>query len=205
MTSSILRICRKIRYGEPIIVVSGLPRSGTSMTMKMLEAGGMHIVTDEIRTADEDNPKGYFELERIKNLEKDEDKSWLAESRGKAVKIISFLLKDLPKTNNYKVLFMNRHIDEVLASQAKMLARRGESSETGDGKMRELYENHLWKVKYLIKHQTHLETLDINYKEVLENPRLEAKRIAEFTGLDLDVDKMAGAVDEQLYRNRAAD
>jgi hypothetical protein len=201
--SSIQRIYRRIRYGNPIVVVSGLPRSGTSMTMKMLEAGGMQIVTDEIRTADEDNPKGYFELERIKNLEKEDDKSWLAESRGKAIKIISFLLKDLPKTNNYKVLFMNRHIDEVLASQTKMLARRGEGSETGDDKMRELYENHLWKVKHLIKHQIHLEALDINYKEVLENPRVEAKRIVEFTGLNLDVDKMTGVVDEKLYRNRA--
>ena len=203
MTTAIRRICRRVRWGEPIIVVSGLPRSGTSMTMKMLEAGGTKIVTDEIRTADEDNPKGYFELEQVKSLGKDKDKSWLAEARGKAVKIISFLLKDLPKTNNYKILFMNRHFDEVLASQAKMLARRGENSETSDEKMRELYENHLWKVKYLIKHQPHLEALDINYKEVLENPRGEAKRIADFTGLDLDMDKMAGMVDDQLYRNRA--
>lgn len=204
MASSIQRFYRNIRYGEPIIVVSGLPRSGTSMTMKMLEAGGVAIVTDEIRSADEDNPKGYFELERVKDLEKDADKSWLAEARGKAVKIISFLLKDLPKDNNYKVLFMNRHIDEVLASQAKMLTRRGETSETSDGKMRELYENHLWKVRYLIKNQPYLETLNINYKDVLENPGAQAKRIAEFTGLDLDVNKMAGVVDGELYRNRAS-
>jgi hypothetical protein len=202
--SSIQRFYRKIRYGEPIVVVSGLPRSGTSMTMKMLEAGGMTIVTDEIRTADEDNPKGYFELERVKDLEKETDKSWLAESRGKAIKIISFLLKDLPETNNYRILFMHRHIDEVLASQAKMLVRRGEKSETSDEKMRELYENHLWKVKYLIKHNPYLETLNINYKDVLEDPGTQAKRIVEFTGLGLDAAKMAGVVDAQLYRNRAA-
>jgi hypothetical protein len=175
------------------------------MTMKMLQAAGMSIVTDEIRSADEDNPKGYFELERVKGLEKDEDKSWLEEARGKAIKIISFLLKDLPVTNNYKVLFMNRHLEEVLASQSKMLARRGESSEANDEKMRELYENHLWKVRYLMKHQPHLQALDIHYREVLANPRAEAERIARFIGLDLDADKMASTVDEQLYRNRADD
>jgi hypothetical protein len=201
--SSIQRFYRKIRYGEPIVVVSGLPRSGTSMTMKMLEAGGMILVTDEIRTADEDNPKGYFELERVKDLEKETDKSWLAESRGKAIKIISFLLKDLPETNNYRILFMHRHIDEVLASQAKMLERRGEKSETSDAKMRELYESHLWKVKYLIQHNPYLETLNLNYKDVLEDPGTQAKRIVEFTGLGLDATKMAGVVDAQLYRNRA--
>jgi hypothetical protein len=203
MTSSVDRFFRRIRYGQPIIVVSGLPRSGTSMAMKMLDAGGLAIVTDAVRTADEDNPKGYFELERVKDLDKGKDKSWLVEARGKAIKIISFLLKDLPADLNYKILFMNRHIDEVLASQAKMLARRGETSETDDDKMREVYENHLWKVKYMIEHQPHLEAIYINYRDVLENPRGEAKRIAAFAGLGLDVDKMAGAVDEQLYRNRA--
>jgi hypothetical protein len=194
---------RRIRYGKPIIVVSGLPRSGTSMAMKMLEAGGVEIVTDELRTADEDNPKGYFELERVKDLEKDHDKAWLEELRGRAVKIISFLLKDLPKSNNYKILFMHRNMEEILASQAKMLVRRGEESKTDDDKMREYYQNHLWKVKYLLNHQTHLDALGIHYNDVLEKPLEEAKKIVAFTGLDLDVKKMVGVVDEQLYRNRA--
>jgi hypothetical protein len=193
---------RKIKYGEPIIVVSGLPRSGTSMTMKMLQAGGVEVVTDELRVADEDNPKGYFELERIKDLEKEEDTSWLAEARGKAVKIISFLLKELPPTNNYKVLFMNRNLDEILASQAKMLARRGQHSETSDEKMKELWENHLWKVKYQFKNQPHFEAIEIHYKQVLEDPLNQAENIARFISGGLDVEKMAGVVDEQLYRNR---
>ena len=200
--STLRRIYRKIRYGEPIIIVSGLPRSGTSMTMKMLEAGGMRLVTDEIRTADEDNPKGYFEMERVKDLAKEQDKTYLAETRGKAVKIISYLLKDLPRNNNYKILFMHRNLQEVLASQAKMLARREETTETGDEKMIELYENHLWRVKYLLDHHPHLEHIDINYKEVLENPAKQSLRIRNFIGQDLNVEKMAAVVDEQLYRNR---
>ena len=200
--SSLRRIYRKIRYGEPIIIVSGLPRSGTSMTMKMLQAGGMRLVTDAIRTADEDNPKGYFEMERVKDLAKEQDKTYLAETRGKAVKIISYLLKDLPRNNNYKILFMHRNLQEVLASQAKMLTRREETTETGDEKMIELYENHLWRVKYLLDHHPHLEHIDINYKEVLENPAKQSLRIRNFIGQDLNVEKMAAVVDEALYRNR---
>lgn len=200
--SSLRRIYRKIRYGEPIIIVSGLPRSGTSMTMKMLQAGGMRLVTDAIRTADEDNPKGYFEMERVKDLAKEQDKTYLAETRGKAVKIISYLLKDLPRNNNYRILFMHRNLQEVLASQAKMLARREETSETSDNKMIELYKDHLWRVKYLLDHHPHLEHIDINYKEVLENPAKQSLRIRNFIGQDLNAEKMAGVVDGALYRNR---
>ncbi len=116
---------RRLRFGKPIVVVSGLPRSGTSMTMKMLEAGGVPIVTDGKRTADESNPKGYFEFEPVMRLHEDPDKRWLVEARGKAVKIISFLLASLPETHNYKVIFMHRDLYEVMASQSKMLEQRG--------------------------------------------------------------------------------
>src|SRR5437764_15261399 len=122
---SLPHLFRRLRYGAPIIVVSGLPRSGTSMAMKMLDAGGVGIVTDGVRTADESNPKGYYEFEPVKELDKNGDLSWLPGARGKAVKIISFLLTYLPDTFDYQVLFMNRDIDEVLASQNKMIAARG--------------------------------------------------------------------------------
>ncbi len=193
---------RRLRYGDPIIVVSGLPRSGTSMAMKVLEAGGLTMVVDGIRTADEDNPKGYYEDERVKDLGDMDDKSWLAASKGKAIKVISYLLKDLPPIYNYKILFMRRHVHEVLASQAKMLERRGETSETSDERMIELYEDHLWKVNRLLKREHHLDVIDVNYRAVLEDPRPQAERIREFLGLPLDVDKMAGVVDKNLYRNR---
>ena len=201
MNAVLRKFLRKLLYGKPIIIVSGLPRSGTSMTMKMLDAAGVSIVTDALRTADEDNPKGYFELERVKDLEKESDKSYLREARGKAIKVISFLVKNLPSDNNYKILFMNRNLDEVLASQAKMLVRRGETSDTADDKMKELWENHLWQVKYQFKHQPNIEALELHYKEVIENPGEQALRIARFLG-GLEAAKMAGVVDEQLYRNR---
>ncbi len=193
---------RRLRYGDPIVVVSGLPRSGTSMTMKMLEAGGLSMVVDGIRTADEDNPKGYYEDERVKELGEMDDKAWLEGSKGKAIKVISYLLKDLPRDHNYKVLFMRRDVHEVLASQTKMLERRGETSQSSNERMIELYDDHLWKVNRLLKREPHLDVIDVHYKAVLEDPRAEAERIRDFLGLPLDAGKMAGVVDARLYRNR---
>ena len=129
MLESLKRVFRKDQ-GDPIIVVSGLPRSGTSMLMKMLDAGGMEIMTDSERVADIDNPKGYFEYERVKNLEKETDKSYVREGRGKVLKVISFLIKDLPDDNDYRVIFMRRDLDEVLASQNKMIQRLGTEDST---------------------------------------------------------------------------
>jgi hypothetical protein len=194
---------RRLRYGEPVIVVSGLPRSGTSMAMKMLAAGGLPIVTDGQRIADEDNPKGYFEDERVLRLAEAVDTSWLEGARGKAVKIISYLLRHLPANNNYKVLFMRRDLGEVLASQAKMLARRGETSDTADERMRELSSTDLWRAEYFMKHSPSVEYLDVHYTQVLADPEGEARRIAAFLGGGLDLRKMAEMVDPSLYRNRA--
>ena len=198
------KLYRRLRYGEPVVVVSGLPRSGTSMAMQMLAAAGVPVVTDGIRQAGEDNPKGYFEDERVKDLLKEkEDRSWVRDVRGKAVKIISFLLKDLPESNNYKVIFMKRALPEVLASQKKMLERRNEADESGDERMLELWENHLWRVRYLLKHADQFETLEIAYSDVIEDPVREARRIRDFLELKADPETMAAAVDEKLYRNRA--
>jgi len=203
LAPQIHRVYRRLRYGRPIVVVSGLPRSGTSMLMKMLEAGGIPLVVDGLRVADEDNPKGYYEDERVKNLGQDRDRSWLGAARGKAIKIISYLLKDLPPHYNYRVLFMRRSLKEVLASQGKMLDRRGEASETGDDRMKELFESDLWKAGYLLKHQPQFEVLEVQYKDVVANAREQAQRISRFLGGGLDADAMAGVVDRQLYRNRA--
>ena len=131
---------------ETITIVSGLPRSGTSMMMKILEAGGLEVLTDNLRTADEDNPKGYYEFERVKKLK--EDQAWLDDAKGKVVKIISAILKDLPPDYNYKIVFMYRKIEEILASQKKMLIRRGEPTDkTSDEKMTEVFESHLKQVE----------------------------------------------------------
>ncbi len=123
---------RGVGLGAAIIVVSGLPRSGTSMTMKMLAEGRIALLTDGVRAADESNPEGYYEFEKVKQLDKAGDLSWLNEARDKAVKIISYLLPHLPDTLNYRVLFMHRDLHEVMASQNRMLVQRGEPTGTDD-------------------------------------------------------------------------
>ena len=204
MLSSLRHLYRRVRYGEPIVVVSGLPRSGTSMVMKMLEAGGLPILTDGLRTADEDNPKGYYEVERVKGLAQETDKSWLAEARGKGLKVISYLLKSLPPQFNYKVVFIRREMEEVLASQRKMLARRGETEATPPERMRALFEDDLWRASYQLRRRPEFETIELHYSAVLARPLEEARRLAEFLGGGLDVEAMAAVVDPQLYRNRAS-
>jgi len=203
--SALQTLWRRVRHGQPVVVVSGLPRSGTSMAMKMLEAGGLSLVTDGIRTADEDNPKGYYELERVKNLNRDTDRAWLRDCRGKGIKVISYLLRSLPPANRYKVLFMNRDVLEVLASQQKMLDRRGEVSETSDDRMVALYEKDLRDVRFMLTRRAQFDVLEVGYADVLKDPAPHARRIAEFVGLSLDAGKMARVVDATLYRNRSAD
>jgi hypothetical protein len=204
MLPSLRRLYRRLRYGQPIVVVTGLPRSGTSMIMKMLEAGGLPVLTDGLRTADEDNPKGYYEVERVKGLAQETDKSWLAEARGKGIKVISYLLKSLPPQFNYRVVFIRREMEEVLASQRKMLARRGETEATPPERMRALFEDDLWRASYQLKRRPEFETTELHYSAVLDRPLEEARHLAAFLGGGLDVEAMAAAVDPQLYRNRAA-
>ncbi len=196
---------RRLLYGRPIVVVSGLPRSGTSMAMKMLEAGGLELVQDGARSADEDNPKGYYEDERVMKLHDTADKSWLRATRGKGIKIISNLLRSLPADNNYRVLFIRRDIQEILASQAKMLERRGEDSTTDNERMAELFAADVWRAQYLLRRQPQFEWIEVNYREVLAEPDAHARRMQTFLDLDLAVGRMAEVVDPSLYRNRAAD
>ena len=193
----------RLRFGPPVVLVSGLPRSGTSMLMQMLEKGGMPTVSDQIRTPDEDNPKGYHELERVKELDKTTEKSWLKNHRGEAIKIISFLLQDLPLDLNYRVIFMRRNLNEVLRSQNKMLERNGNSgTDATDDKMRSNYDMHLRKVYYRLNRLGNFETLYLDYPEVVADPVRQAHRIADFVSRDLDVQAMASAVQSGLYRNR---
>lgn len=194
---------RQVGQVAPVIVVSGLPRSGTSMAMKMLEAGGVPIFTDRLRVADEDNPNGYYELERVKNLGKETDFSWLSEAEGKAIKIVSHLIRSLPGMFRYKVVFLNRAVGEVVASQNKMLSRGGKKWDPSmDQRVAALFEQHLREVKTWMESQPNLEVLQLNYAEVVTNPEAEAERMSGFLGLDLDWKEMARAVDPGLYRNR---
>ena len=199
-----LRDGREGDSGNPaaVIVVSGLPRSGTSMMMQILEAGGVQTLTDRIRTADEDNRKGYYEFERVKRLPADTD--WLPEARGKAVKVISELLRHLPEGYPYKVIFMIRDLREVLASQQQMLVRRGVENpdRVGDDRMAAVFERHLREVEAGLAKRANVEALYADYNDVLRAPEAWSERIRAFLGLALDVEEMAGVVDGMLYRQR---
>jgi hypothetical protein len=202
MAEGLERVYRRVRYGKPIVVVSGLPRSGTSMAMKMLEAGGLSVVTDGQRVADEDNPKGYYEDERVKRLHKEDDKAWLHDARGQVVKIISFLLKSLPDEHNYKVVFMHRNLREIVASQNKMLSRLGKPNDLPDEAAVQLLDNQVKEARFFLR-RPQFELLELQYADVLAGPRAQAQRLADFVDQPLDVDKMAAVVDRELYRNRA--
>lgn len=189
---------------EPVIIVSGLPRSGTSMMMNMLNAGGIPIATDGIRTADSDNPKGYYELEKVKDLDKEADKSWLKEKRGQVVKIISYLLKYLPDENNYNIIFLERNLDEVMASQNKMLVRMGQDVNPGeDEKMKTLYRSHLNETRSILKMRKNMDVLYVNHRDIIECPTSCADKVSRFLKKDMDLIAMSGVVDPDLYRNRA--
>ena len=202
MSFSITKLFRKSNEPKVIIIVSGLPRSGTSMMMKMLESAGLEILTDNQRSADENNPKGYYEFERVKKL-KAGDFDWLSIARGKVVKVISALLEYLPNQYQYKIIFMRRNMDEVLSSQRLMLVRDGiQDDKVPDGKLAELYENHLRKIETWLEQQPNMSTLYISYNQTLQDPEPDVNRINQFLGGNLDMKAMLQVVDQNLYRER---
>jgi len=188
---------------KDIIIVSGLPRSGTSMMMKMLESGGLEIMTDHLRQADEDNPKGYYELEKVKQLDKSQDKAWLQEAEGKVIKVISQLLPHLPKNWHYKVIFMRRNMAEILASQKQMLIRRGEATNRiSDEQLAELFEKHLQQIGTWLQKQPNFDVIYVPYNDVLENADPHITAINNFLDNILNPDNMRTVIDRSLHRQR---
>jgi hypothetical protein len=186
---------------EPIIVVSGLPRSGTSMMMKILSEGGLLPVTDALRNADEDNPEGYYELETVKQMAAG-NVDWLSDAGGKVVKVISALLEYLPSEYSYKIIFMEREISEILASQRKMLARRNKESQVDDAEMEAQFRKHLSVVKPWLARQPNMDVTYISYNALMSDPEPLCRRVVEFTGLSLNLDRMLTVPRGDLYRNR---
>ncbi len=187
---------------ETAVIVSGLPRSGSSMMMQMLEAGGIPLLTDGIRSADEDNQRGYYEYEPIKNLQA--DSSCFANAIGKGVKIVVPLLgcvlhrKDIP----IRVVFMDRDLDEVINSQRTMLARKEKQGAA-------LLDNRLWQVFNRQLNQTRnalsarkVPVLYVSHSECISNPHSVAMQLNDFLGGDLDIKAIASCVDPALYRHR---
>jgi hypothetical protein len=185
-----------------VTVVSGLPRSGTSMLMRMLEAGGIPAVTDGLRPADDDNPRGYYELEAVKRLP--DDAAWVNDATGRAVKAVSALLERLPAGPRYRVLFLERDLREVLASQKKMLERRGEPTDrVPDEQMAGFFRKHVAGVLEKANARADMELLRLEHAAVLTSPQEAARRIDEFLGGGLDRGAMATAVEASLWRQRA--
>jgi Sulfotransferase family len=184
---------------DAVTIVSGLPRSGTSMMMRMVEAGGLPALTDGVRAADADNPLGYYEFEPVKRTS--QDPSWLDRARGRVVKMVHLLLMDLPGGYVYRVILMRRDPDEVIRSQRKMLERAGRPS--GDpAALKRVFAAQMDTVRRWLDAQPHICCLDVSYNAMIAGPEAEARRVAEFLGLT-DRAAMIAAVDPALYRNRA--
>jgi hypothetical protein len=185
-----------------ITIVSGLPRSGTSLMMQMLAAGGMPILSDGARQADVDNPRGYLEWERVKQLPR--DPACIAEAEGKVVKVISLLLLSLPEGHEYRVIFMQRPLPEVLASQDEMMRRRGTGNPGANASiMAAAFEKNLLAANAWLDSKAYVRTLRVPYHEVLRDAEAIAKKLTEFLGISLNVEAMSQQVDASLCRNRS--
>ncbi|MHC4130617.1 MAG: sulfotransferase domain-containing protein [Planctomycetota bacterium] len=184
-----------------VTIVSGLPRSGTSMMMQALKTGGMSLLTDNKRKSDEDNPKGYYEFESVKSTKS--NPSWVSDAVGKAVKMVYRLLYDLPKGYDYRVILMRRNLDEILLSQKIMLERSGQQeSDISDEDLAELFKRDMEKFGKWIDEQDNFSVISVQYKEMIESPITQCQRINQFLDGKLDVEKMISAVDVSLYRNK---
>jgi ElaB/YqjD/DUF883 family membrane-anchored ribosome-binding protein len=189
-----------VHPGEGIIIVSGLPRSGTSLMMQMLAAGGLALTADGLREADAHNPRGYLEDERVKSLRS--ESAWLGEARGTALKVVAPLLPFLPSEHRYRVIWMERDLDEVLASQRHMLHSSSDSGARDESELRRAFEGQLDRVRTQLRERG-IPWLAVEHRDALENPAATATRVGEFLDLDLDAAAAAGVVDRALHRQRA--
>jgi hypothetical protein len=194
---------RKTPARDSIVVVSGLPRSGTSLMMKMLHTGGLEPVEDGLRRADVDNPRGYYEFERVKKLSAG-DTAWLDAAQGKVVKVIATLLYHLPDTYEYRVVFMRRRMAEILASQRRMLINRGEDADTiPDEDMARIFEGHLQRLEPWLTARDDIAVLDVDYNALVGGRSGEIiANVDTFLGGGLDVAAMQAVVEPDLYRQR---
>jgi hypothetical protein len=188
---------------QEFVIVSGLPRSGTSLMMQMLRAGGMNLMTDGKREADDDNPKGYWEWEDIKQMPK--RPLIIEQAQGKATKVISALLPSLPVKHKFKVIFMRRPVQEVVASQAKMLENKGTSQKTEREHLEQSQESHALQMLGVLRKHPRISLLEVDYPALVKEPLAWAGRIGEFVGEALlpNYAAMAEPVRPELHRQRS--
>lgn len=183
-----------------IDIVSGLPRSGTSMMMRILSNQNRVLLTDEFRSADMDNPHGYFEYEAVKLSLK--DTSWLSQAVGKTVKIISTYLMALPNDYFYRIIFMERSLAEIIASQEAMLKRRNKTlKDTHHITLIKIFEKHLLEIFKWLNDQENMLFCRIDYNDIINNPCAYTKVLSRFLGCSFDESKLLESVDTSLYRN----
>ncbi len=196
------RAAKRVSNGAPITVVSGLPRSGTSLMMQMLHAGGMEVLSDGARGADDNNPKGYLELEAVKHTST--DSTWVDDAAGRAVKVIHALLRSLPEGYRYRVIFMKRRLDEVVASQDAMLGRIGRKGTTmGSDALRAAYAREYERIGAWLSDQPNFEVHEVSYNGLMDDPERVVAGVCGFVGGGLDAGRMLGVVDPSLYRERS--
>jgi len=185
-----------------ITIVSGLPRSGTSMMMKMLESGSMQLVKDNIRKADIDNPNGYYELEKVKELEN--DNSWLGCAQGKAIKIVSPILQHLDNEYRYKIIFMVRNLEEILASQRKMANRLAIfEDKIEDNLLKQKYSLHLEEIKKWGEQCDNIDILYVDHAIAINDPSSVVDSVCKFLDHELNRNEMVSVVDSSLHRHQA--
>lgn len=187
---------------KKIVVISGLPRSGTSLMAQILDKGGLEVVCDGKRKADGNNPRGYYELEKVKQIEK--DSSWLKEIRGKAIKIVSPLLKFLPDNFDYQIIFVKRNLEEVMASQREMLLGKNKGVKDNQLKLKKAFKKHLKDIERWIENQKNIEVIYVDHGKVIKSPEKEIEKIACFLKRRLDIKKTSKTVDPLLYRQRSS-
>lgn len=192
-----------------ITIVSGLPRSGTSMMMRLLEAGGIPVLVDGVRQANEDNPNGYYEFEAVKRVK--QDASWVPAARGMAVKMVYALLYDLPPGEQYRIVFMKRRLEEVVRSQEVMLHRLGTPDEPlPTDQLLAAFERAVREIEAWMARQPYVRHLTVDYNQAVSDPRRTVERVSEFLSdgyndagrRPLDGEAMIAAIDPSLYRQR---
>lgn len=196
-----LNISRAGTNFETITVVSGLPRSGTSLLMQMLDKAGMQMFVDNVRQADDSNPKGYFEHEAVKSLAR--NKAWVNQAVGKVVKVVSHLLFHLPDNYHYKIIFVDRDLSQILKSQQKMLIKKGKNKKESYSITLEMsYKKNLEKVDKWAKTHYNVEILHVNFSNLINNGIVEAKKIIEFLNINAKPEDIAKAIDKKLHRTK---